>query len=840
MRYLLNEIFNIDELTKICEVFYGLTGTATSVLDLQGKEFITSGWQPLFSESYEGNKKRVIDYINSDNTGAESLKNERPYRMLKRENGIVDVAIPISVNDQHVGVLVIGQFLVEKPDKADFLKLAVEQGIEEEVYLEAMKKIPVFDREKTRKTIQLLVQVTEFIGNIGTKNLKDLKAQKRLESQQEKTTKVNDQLNGTQKKVEESLEREKTLADVVRNTPIAFAFGYLDGSLTNYNDAFTKLTGYSKEELKKINWSNVLTPEKWNAFEAEKLKKITPQNNSIRYEKEYIHKNGTIIPIELTVTGKFEQDKLMHYIAFISDISDRKSVEKELLIREKNLSSLLENPAGYLIYRTRFNINTGQGEVLQVSPSFVDILGISEEEKNDFQKWLINVHPEDLPKIMKASEQGMKPPFKLDTEIRYNHSIKGTIWLEIRAAGVPYDSHPKVIEYANGIILDITERKKTEEALKKAKEKAEESDQLKSAFLANMSHEIRTPMNGILGFTDLLKNQDLTGEQRNKFIEIIRKSGDRMLHTVNDIIDISKIDAGQVEMTKDNVNVCEEINSQYEFFTIEASRKGLNLNLKNEIPENDHIIITDKVKLTSIVSNLIKNAIKYTDEGSIEIHCRKRDSNFECEISDTGIGIPPKRIQSIFNRFEQADLHNLSARQGSGLGLAITKSYVEMLEGNITVESALGKGSNFSFSLPWVKPEGKATQHGIRATVEGVHDRKINILIAEDDDTSYEHLNIILSPIAGYISRVTNGKDAISFVKNNPDVNLILMDINMPVMDGHEATKQIRKFNKGIRIIAQTAYALEGDRERALAAGCNAYISKPINHQYLLELINNL
>ncbi|MBI9036730.1 MAG: response regulator [Bacteroidales bacterium] len=382
------------------------------------------------------------------------------------------------------------------------------------------------------------------------------------------------------------------------------------------------------------------------------------------------------------------------------------------------------------------------------------------------------------------------------------------------------------------------ELNQTNENLYEAKEKAEESDRLKSAFLTNMSHEIRTPMNGILGFTDLLKEPNLSGEEQLKFIEIIRKSGNRMLNTVNDIIDISKIDAGQVEISKAFVNINEEIETQFEFFNGEATSKGLEFKLNNSMQRWDAFILMDKVKLNSIISNLIKNAIKYTDNGNIEILCNKKGSKFEFKITDTGIGIPEDRINSIFNRFEQADISDIHARQGSGLGLAISKAYVEMLDGQIGVESEQGKGSTFYFTLPWIEKQEKPKLIKEKEVLSTTAiNNQINILIAEDDETSFEHLEIILHNLAKRINRVINGKETVEYMKNNSDVDLVLMDIKMPVMSGYDATMQIRKFNKDVKIIAQTAYALAGDKEKALDAGCDDYIAKPIKKDELISLI---
>jgi signal transduction histidine kinase len=241
--------------------------------------------------------------------------------------------------------------------------------------------------------------------------------------------------------------------------------------------------------------------------------------------------------------------------------------------------------------------------------------------------------------------------------------------------------------------------------LEAAKEKAEESERLKSAFLANMSHEIRTPMNGILGFTTLLKNPKLTGESQKKFIQIIEKSGKRMLDTINDIIDISKIESGQVKVKKEEVKANELVEDLYAFFSKEADLKGLKMILNNQLNPEKSKINTDKVKLESVLSNLLKNAIKYTEKGTIHFICfieEKNGRNFMAfQVKDTGIGIPQDRIGAIFNRFEQSDVEDKKVHEGSGLGLAISKSYAEMLGGEIIVESKLLIGSTFTFTIPY-------------------------------------------------------------------------------------------------------------------------------------------
>ncbi len=386
---------------------------------------------------------------------------------------------------------------------------------------------------------------------------------------------------------------------------------------------------------------------------------------------------------------------------------------------------------------------------------------------------------------------------------------------------------------------DITERKQAEEELIAAKDKAEESDRLKSAFLANMSHEIRTPMNGILGFAELLKTPGLSGETQQEYIRIIEKSGARMLNIINDIVDISKIESGLMKTTITETNVNKQLDFVHAFFKPEVDQKGIRFLLKNSPPSAEAIIHTDREKLYAILINLLKNAFKFTKDGTIEFGYSAKQNELEFFVKDTGIGIPKVWKEAVFERFIQADISNKMARQGAGLGLSISKAYVEMLGGKIRVESEEGKGSIFYFTLPYQteKMEEKNTINEVLTPAEMTPVKKLKILIAEDDELSERLLSIIVQKFGNEIISVKTGTEAVAACLNNPDINLVLMDILMPEIDGYEATRQIRKFDKNVIIIAQTAYALEGDKEKAIAVGCNDYITKPIKTDELKLMI---
>ena len=391
---------------------------------------------------------------------------------------------------------------------------------------------------------------------------------------------------------------------------------------------------------------------------------------------------------------------------------------------------------------------------------------------------------------------------------------------------------------------EIIEKLKLHQNLIHEKAKAEESDRLKSAFLANMSHEIRTPMNGILGFTNLLSNPKFSDENKAGFINIIRKSGARLINTLDDIIEISKIEVGEFSVNTKELNIREKISDIVSFFATEASEKGLQLRMVLPPAEQDHTLETDESKFESILTNLIKNAIKYSDSGTITFGYDIQGDTCKFYCKDEGIGIPEHRIAAVFNRFEQADIEDRKAYEGSGLGLAICKAYVEMLEGEIWVESLEGQGSTFFFTLPFQEQEKLGSpmdeNSGNRSSSHHKSNKKWTILIVEDDEVTVSYLQIILANYSEKMYYATTGMEAIEKLKTHPDINLILMDIKLPSMDGYEATRRIRKFNKKVKIIAQTAYAFADDQEKAIQAGCDDYIAKPLAIDDLLAKLNNL
>ncbi len=401
-------------------------------------------------------------------------------------------------------------------------------------------------------------------------------------------------------------------------------------------------------------------------------------------------------------------------------------------------------------------------------------------------------------------------------------------------------SYSEFVELADSANLMISEREKIEMKLISAMEKAKESDNLKSAFLANISHEIRTPMNGILGFAGLLKDSELSSDESSKYLEIIEESGNRMLNIINDLIDISKLETGEMSLSLSGVDINKVLKTLYHFFEPEAEAKGIKLEYITGLESNNCIIECDNDKIYAILTNLIKNAIKFTSEGKITFGYKLTGKYLDFFVRDTGVGIPKNKQDLIFERFIQGD-HSLSKTyEGAGLGLAITKAYVEMLKGEIRIESEPGKETTFYFTIPYKPPAKKRNENNESSTEmkESFKNNRLKILIVEDDPSSDIYLTVVVEKIQREVLHAKTGTEAIELIEKNPDTDIILMDIKIPEIDGFETTKRIRELNKDIVIIAQTAFATDHDREMALKSGCNDYIAKPFDKTELLNIIN--
>lgn len=636
------------------------------------------------------------------------------------------------------------------------------------------------------------------------------------------------------KNIEEALRlSEEKYRLIVENANDGIIISQND-ELVYSNTRFADILGYSVDELRHFSFKNIYTKQGIHDLFERQKKRLSGEQIIPIYETTFKKKNGDIITVDVNYQI-IDYHNSPATFAIVRDITERKKTEETLRQSEKKYRDLFEKSEDAILI-------LHNGKFIDCNQSTVKMLRYNNKTE------LLNTHPSELSpekqpdgkmSFTKTNEI-MKMAFKNGScRFEWNHKRSdGEVFpVEVLLTVVSIDKNNQIL---HTVWRDITERKKAEDNIKAALEKAEESDRLKSAFLANVSHEIRTPMNGIMGFARLLKQKELSGETQNQYLDVIEKSGQRMLNIINDLIDISKIESNQMEVNLTKTNINEVIKFILVFFEPECKNNDILLRAYSPLEDKDAIIHTDRDKLEAILTNLLKNAIKFTNTGGIEFGYELNGNELVFFVDDTGIGIPEEQQKYIFDRFVQADSSTSKPYEGAGLGLSISKAFVEMLGGTLHLRSKVNEGSRFYFVIPL---ESEAIGTSNDQSSGDLHDnktlkiKKLKVLIAEDNESSFLYLNILIKPYCRSVLHAKNGAEAIALCKNDPDIDLLLMDMKMPLLDGYEATKNIREFNKNIIIIAQTAYAFSCDRQKVLDTGCNDYLAKPIQENELKLLI---
>jgi PAS domain S-box-containing protein len=590
------------------------------------------------------------------------------------------------------------------------------------------------------------------------------------------------------------------------------------------NTAAVRHYGYSVEEFLSMTIGNIHPVEEMTGL----LKDIQLAGKNDNYRGEWKHrkKNGEIIFVEITSFSVDYNGREARHVV-VNDITERHLAERQIKLLNRAIE---QSPVSVVI-------TNSAGEIQYVNPKFTELTGYGFEEvfgKN--------------PNILKSGEYNQEFYQKLWETILsgqlwrgeiHNKKKSGELYWESEVIAPIINENRDIVNFV-AIKEDISEKKKMIAELIDAKEHAEESDRLKTAFLHNISHEIRTPLNAIIGFSDLLNEAQTTLADREYFSHIISQNGFKLAEIINDIVNIATFEAGQEKLNLGSADVNQLMDDIYKRFKTKVQSKNLMFNQISTINDSEACIITDETKLMQILSNFLGNAVKFTEKGKIEIGCTRQDNVLQFYVSDTGVGIPKQYHQFIFEKFKQVEHENSKFYSGNGLGLTIAKAYAEMMGGNIRVESEPGKGSAFFLSIPFHPAPQAEDQKNDDFISENDTTNQKNILIVDDEIHNSRYLEVILKKLKYNIITASNGSEAIEMCKDHPEINLVLMDIKMPVTDGYEATKQIKIFRPALPIIAQTAYALVGDENKALAAGCDAYIAKPIKKDLLLEKIHSV
>lgn len=511
--------------------------------------------------------------------------------------------------------------------------------------------------------------------------------------------------------------------------------------------------------------------------------------------------------------------------------TDKKRRTEEKLRETESAFESLRSNVPLALYRS-----TLDGYLLYANPSYLEMFGFEQLEQA-LEKPIRDyyVRPEEREALLdKLNENGLVRNYEIELLRKDGSSFWGSF--NIRAIFNSDSDHL----FQDGIIADITELKKAREELIKAKEEAEQSDKLKTAFLANMSHEIRTPMNAIIGFSDLLGDPAFSREDIHDFTKNIQRNSETLLRIITDIIDVAKLEAGLLEVDRKWVDINDLVGDVYQSLREEFNDRIKNIEFKFRLETPDDLQLnTDPGRIEQILRNLVGNAFKFTESGLVELACYTENDEIVIRVMDTGLGIPKEKQELIFERFRQVDDSNTREFGGTGLGLTIAKSLVGKMGGRMWLESELYQGSTFYFSLPLKAKKHEQEKNGLlQERSAGEYDFKDKvILVAEDVDSNFLYVDTILQPTGAKVIRAENGRVAVEMFDQQPKVDLILMDIQMPELNGYEATREIRKLDKQVPIIGQTAYALSTDRDKVLESGCNDYLKKPIRRNQLLDTI---
>ncbi len=662
------------------------------------------------------------------------------------------------------------------------------------------------------------------------------------------------------KKIEQALiESEEKFRSIVQalNDSITIVNG--QGIITYQSLSGKKTFGYAQDEIIGKPLLDFFHPDDINSAQEELTNVFQSANDGIPSMFRIKHKQGQYVFIEAIGINMLANKAINGIVLVSKDITERITSEKLLKYSEERYRITIEQ-TGQLVY----DLDIPSSQIIW-SGAVEQLTGYSHQEFQsvNLNGWINMLHPNDQENLLTLLNEAIAHLGHYNVEYRFKIKNGEYIFVEDNGIVLP-DENGKALRML-GSMKDISDRKKAEFALKlksneieiqneeyqqlneeliqtnefliQAKKRAEESDRLKTAFLTNISHEIRTPMNGILGFAELLKLPDLSEQKNEEFVNLIEQSGLRMLNIINDIVDIAKIESGQIQFQYQQTQVNDIIKQLHAFFRPEAEKKGISLSFEMGLPNNLSIIETDQTKLNQILTNLLKNALKFTGSGSIHFGYHLTGNMLEFFVNDTGIGIYPEQKEVIFERFIQGSMSLTRNYEGAGLGLSISKSYVEKFGGKIWFESEVGKGTSFFFNMPYNLQY--INQIEIQPELAVNKDlQNINILVVEDDENSMIYLKEILENNKNNLFFATDGHQAVETIKKRRDIHIVLMDIKMPIMDGFEATRQIKQLNPDIIIIAQTAFAAADDRKKAIQAGCDDYISKPIKRDDLMLLIS--
>lgn len=996
----LEDLIDIPLLQDLQEKINRIIPFPSAVIDIEGKVLTAVAWQDICTKFHRRNEECIKACIKSDQYIFEHIDDAKPAVSYQCPHGLTDCAIPIIIGNKHLGNFFTGQFFLDKPDLEFFRKQAQRYGFDEEAYLEAASRVPVWTRKKLDFYLEFIKSIINVISELNLRNIREIEITNALKA---------------------SEQRHRT---ILKTAMDGFWIMNREGNILEVNETYCRMSGYSEDELvtMKVNDLEEIESQEITSAHIKKIIKIGED----RFITKHRRKDGSYFDVEVSV--KYQDDGSGIFVVFLRDVTEHKLqeeereetsrlialinspgdihekiskithslqswikceavgirlhdgvdypyfeslgfptafVEKEKYLcdydnegnplKDRNGNLVLECMCGNILCgrfnpalpfftmhgsfwtnsttallastseverqaRTRNRCNGEGYESVALIPlrngsQILGLLQFNDKRPDRFSLLLIQKLERVAETLAIALSQHFAEETLRESERRFRQlfdvSPDGIIYvgadglikqanvaqsrmygyktpdemigmsvLELVApsrkafareimkrrlsgedvppveyellrtdgssfygetlATILRDEDGKVSGYIC-VTRDISERRQAAVDLIKAKEKAEESDRLKTAFIQNMSHEIRTPMNAIMGFSDLLTKSFDNRQKLEKFTRIINQRSADLLDIINDILDIAKIESGQlpINIEKCNINqLFSELNSFFQEFQKRIGKEHLSLSLQILCDQPVIEIDTDPVKLRQIFINLIGNSLKFTEKGWVEGGCKNdANGNLVFYVADSGIGIPPDKKDVIFDRFSQLKQQKNNTIGGTGLGLSIVKGLVKLLGGDVWLESEVDKGTTFYFTISGNSEAVTRDDFSLVAENKIPYNIKNKkVLIVEDDLYNAEYLKEVLSDLNIQINYTRFGKEAIRMADSEkPD--LIIMDIHLPDINGFEAAKTIKEKNPRLIAIAQTAFATFEDKQKAINAGCSDYISKPLKRETILSVI---
>jgi PAS domain S-box-containing protein len=667
----------------------------------------------------------------------------------------------------------------------------------------------------------------------------------------------------------------RKLSQAVEQSPASVVITDINGVIEYVNPRFSMVTGYTLEEakgqkpsiLKSGNQSDEVYKELWEHVSS---------GMEWRGELQNKKKNGELYWESVSVSPIIDDEGVTkHYLAVKEDVTDRKMMEENLIQQSYLKELLMEISSGFInlplehVDEAVNNALSRMGEFVSADRAYTFDYDWGRNVCDNIYEWCDeDISPEienlqgvpldmmlewvDVHKIgeaMYVPDVFALAPHDGVRQLLEPQGVKSVLSVPMMNEGqcigfVGFDSVRRHHTYSDvelqllkmfaQMLANVKLRKQIFDQLLIAKEKAEESNRLKTAFLQNMSHEVRTPLNGIIGFSDLINDAELTAEDRKRFTDIIIERGWQLTSIINDILTISAIETGQEELFDEKFEINQFLNNHLEVFKKNINARGLQLKSNIRLGAEQFVVFGDRPKIGQILNNLFNNALKFTKEGTIELGCSLNNGMLEFYVKDTGIGIEKEKQSVIFERFAQADDNIRRDFGGTGLGLSICKGFVDLMGGQIWVTSEPDKGATFHFTIPF-KPAATANNIGVKELEFSLPGKKLTVLVAEDEISNYFVLEVILKKMNFNVLRAINGEEAIEICKNEA-VDLVLMDIKMPVLDGYEAALLIRELRPDLYIIAQTAHAAQSEIVQYKDA-FDDYITKPFTKEKIKSCV---